>query len=396
MTKVARARLDRASKGWAKRVLRIGAVFACALACGRAMAQDASANVRPREEAAATTASCVPPPADLVAWWPFDESTGTTAQDLAGFPNNLSLTGNSVAVAGMVAGARQFNGGGSPGQGVTPPQADLDVGTGNFTIEGWVSRWDTSSSIGYVINKRDASTQVGYALLLANGLLYIMKSGTNSLPPPHPWIASTQWKHFAVVVDRTANVARLYVDGQQVSTASATTWYSGNLNNAAPLMVGEAPGGAAFALDELSLYKRALSQSEIAAIYQAGSAGKCKPASAASPTPTPSNTPNPPTPTPTRTYTPKPTLAATATQISIPSPPLDGNTPTATATKTPKTPIPATATLIQKPSPPIDGDPATPTPTPHPIDPYHLQRPRAPPRRRARACARVTATETAW
>ena len=370
MTKVARARLDSASKGWAKRIFRIGLVFACALVSGRAMAEHAFANVRPSEETAATTANCVPPPADLVAWWPFDESTGTTAQDLAGFPNNLSLTGNSVAVAGMVAGARHFNAGASPGHGVTPPQADLDVGSGNFTIEGWVSRQDFWSNISVVIDKRDTSTKVGYALTLANGWLLIGKSGANNFPPPSILVANAPWRHFAVVVDRTTNVVRLYADGQQVATAPASTWYSGNLNNTAPLTVGVLPGyGGAFTLDELSLYKRALTASEILAIYQAGSAGKCKPASAASPTPTATNTPNPPTPTPTRTHTPKPTLAATATQVSIPSPPLDGNTPTATATKTPKTPIPATATLIHQPSPPIDGDPPTPTPTRRPFDP---------------------------
>ncbi len=359
MTKVTRARLDNASKGWAKRIFRIGLVFACALVSGRAMAEHAFANVRPSEETAATTANCVPPPADLVAWWPFDESTGTTAQDLAGFPNNLSLTGNSVAVAGMVAGARHFNGGASPGYGVTPPQADLDVGSANFTIEGWVSRQDFWSDMSLVIDKRDTSTKVGYALILANGWLYIQKSGATNFPPPHILVANAPWRHFAVVVDRATNVVRLYADGQQVATAPASTWYSGNLNNTAPLTVGVLPSyGGAFTLDELSLYKRALTASEILAIYQAGSAGKCKPASAASPTPTP---------TPTKTA--KPTLAATATQISIPSPPLDGNTPTATATKTPKTPIPATATLISDPFPPIDGDPPTPTPTPRPFDP---------------------------
>src|SRR6185436_1105530 len=50
-------------------------------------------------------------------------------------------------------------------------------------------------------------------------------------------------------------------------------------------------------IDEVEFFNRAVSASEIQAIYAAGSAGKCRPT--ATPTPTRTNTPVPPTSTPT-------------------------------------------------------------------------------------------------
>jgi hypothetical protein len=90
-----------------------------------------------------------------------------------------------------------------------------------------------------------------------------------SLPP------KDQWTHFAVTYDGAA--LSMYVNGVLENWSA----YSGGIfpgtNN---LIIGAAiPGLSVFAglIDEASVYNRALSATEIQAIYDAGSAGKCQP-----------------------------------------------------------------------------------------------------------------------
>jgi hypothetical protein len=90
---------------------------------------------------------CVPPPADLVAWWPLDETSGaTTLQDIIGGNNatpNASPVGAAQApssVSGKVGGAIQFgkfSGGLSSAQ-VSPSSALKNIGAGDFTIDAWI------------------------------------------------------------------------------------------------------------------------------------------------------------------------------------------------------------------------------------------------------------------
>jgi uncharacterized repeat protein (TIGR01451 family) len=80
------------------------------------------------------------------------------------------------------------------------------------------------------------------------------------------------WTHLAGAFDGSA--FRFYINGQLVATSGA-----GMLGptTADPLLIGGAGTCARFAglIDEVEIYNRALSSSEIQAIYNSGSAGKC-------------------------------------------------------------------------------------------------------------------------
>ena len=54
--------------------------------------------------------SCVQPPATMAAWWPLDETSGTTAIDIAGFPTNGTHFNGLAPVPGVVAGGLRFDG----------------------------------------------------------------------------------------------------------------------------------------------------------------------------------------------------------------------------------------------------------------------------------------------
>jgi hypothetical protein len=81
-----------------------------------------------------------------------------------------------------------------------------------------------------------------------------------------------QWYHLAVV--RSGTTFTILTDGVAAGVDS-TSIPIPNVN--APLIISQAEGfffnGR---LDEVSIYDRALSATEIASIYNAGSAGKCK------------------------------------------------------------------------------------------------------------------------
>jgi uncharacterized repeat protein (TIGR01451 family) len=237
---------------------------------------------------------CVTPPANMTAWWPLDETSGTTAADIAGFPNDGTHVNGPTPASGKVAGALRFDGVDDHVR--VSDHAELDVGTGNFTLDAWV-RTQASSGVVVLVDKRSGPTPLGYSLFLANGRLgFQMANGVGSsacAPTPTPGVACVnyvasapsvadgQWHHVAAVVDRAnaTSGVRLYVDGVQVFAGAPLT---GNLDNASDLYLGmrtpAQQGGGFFPgdLDEVELFKSALMPQEIQAIFNAGSAGKCK------------------------------------------------------------------------------------------------------------------------
>ena len=90
----------------------------------------------------------------------------------------------------------------------------------------------------------------------------------------------------ALVVDRANNLATLFVDGASAASAALPSGFGSMDNNGNPAIGATNRGGAATGgepggffsglIDEVEIYNRALSASEIQAIFNARSAGKCK------------------------------------------------------------------------------------------------------------------------
>ncbi|MCS6806449.1 MAG: LamG domain-containing protein [Blastocatellia bacterium] len=249
---------------------------------------------------------CVRPPANMTAWWPLDETSGTTANDLALVANNGTHVNGPTPTPGIVAGALRFDGVNDHVR--VPDHPELNVGTGNFTLDAWV-RTTASQGVVVLVDKRSGPTPLGYSLFLSNGRLGLqMANGTGSstctpapaagvscvnyvAPTTSPNVADGQWHHVAAVVDRadTSSGVRLYVDGVQVFTGaplgappSGSPATPANLDNTGDLYLGvrtPAQGIGLFfpgELDEVELIKRALTLQEIQALVQARSEGKCK------------------------------------------------------------------------------------------------------------------------
>ena len=154
-----------------------------------------------------------------------------------------------------------------------------------ITVEAWVkSAGEGTTAIGvyrYLVAKGVDPDAASYALYTGHsgGLFFFVCDGTHwkASPDAGRGIWDGKWHHVAGTFEGT--MVRLYADGRQVgygNPAALTINYNMPCGN--DLFIGNYfwPGTWGFtgSIDELSIYNRALSDSEIQAIYSAGSAGK--------------------------------------------------------------------------------------------------------------------------
>ena len=224
---------------------------------------------------------CTPrPTGDFVAWWPLDESAGPTAHDLAGAANDGAWSGSPAAVAGMVAGGLQFDGVDDYVQ--VPDDAELDVGAGNFSIDAWVYL-QVGGVVHTLVDKRSqAGGWHGYLLFVDtyNHLCLQLADGSATNYWSDVVVTPGQWHHVAVTVSRSSSTGiQWYLDGSQIPNPDDPTLHPGSLDNTGPLLLGKNAGTAYWLhgiLDEVEIFRRILTPSEVKDIFAAGSCGKCK------------------------------------------------------------------------------------------------------------------------
>jgi hypothetical protein len=222
--------------------------------------------------------NCVRPPRKMVAWFPLDEPSGTTALDIA-WGNNGTYTG-TTSILGEVQQARNFNGTSDLVRVLDAPQ--LNFGQGNFSMDTWL-RCATTQGLYLILDKR-ANPPRGYSLFLYNGLPgfqigdgagYANFIGTAN-------IADGTWHHLAVTMNRTSSTGvKFYVDGAPAGAFDPSP-YGGSVTNASNLWIGvrePALGGGGYwpgDLDEIELFSAELPPTTVWQLYAAGRAGKCK------------------------------------------------------------------------------------------------------------------------
>jgi hypothetical protein len=230
-------------------------------------------------------ATCSSAPAGLVGWWPGDGSTN----DIAGSNSGILQGGATATAVGMVGQAFSFDGTNSFVE-IADAQALKPT---NLTIEAWVTFSGLDSALSgnapageqYIVFKQNSAMYYfdGYALekhRTASGDAFMFTVGSGAGPEESllsaTLISTSLWYHVAAV--RGSNYMQLYVNGQlERQTNVSFPQDYGTL----PLYFGTChetywDGRLKGRLDEVSLYNRALSSNEVAAIYTAGASGKCK------------------------------------------------------------------------------------------------------------------------
>ncbi len=221
----------------------------------------------------------------LVGYWSFNEGTGTVATDFSGNGNTGTLvnegSGFPLWVGGKRGKALDSNNNGSN---VTIDGIVNDVATGNFTVAFWFkprTLIDSSDSVIVMFDMADPSSnndilfQAGnnVALSEANGALVASigrSGGYDTLRSTQTSWSAGVWYH-AVLTYSTVSGSVLYINGVSNDTDAATT--RGSTLATTATLFKTAPSDINFydgAMDEVRVYNRALSPTEVAELYRAG------------------------------------------------------------------------------------------------------------------------------
>ena len=155
--------------------------------------------------------------ADLVAWWTFDDGSGTTAIDSSGNGNDGTLTGGATWVDGQLGGAIQFNGTNSY---VAAPHIPFD--NQSFTIAMWVNPvlYTDQQVVFGQVQTGSLNLSMHFRLGGPGGTAPVpgavrMGFYSNDLNTVGGLLLDNNWYHLTFWYDFENQVRRIYVDGVQ-------------------------------------------------------------------------------------------------------------------------------------------------------------------------------------
>jgi subtilisin-like proprotein convertase family protein len=216
-----------------------------------------------------------PVPSGKVAWW----KAQNNALDSAGTNNGVASAGVTYG-PGVIGNAFVLNG--TTSQIIAPASASLAVSS--FTMEGWVNPTQITTAIP-IGEYAPPSGRVGPHLWLnvtgpgsiyANIRQLVPVWGDHPIQTANNIVPSNKWSHIALTLNQTTGDARIYLNGALVASQNLGIFTPGT---SVPFNIGYRPTGSVDAgagtrfpgkIDELSIYNRSLSASEIAGIYHAG------------------------------------------------------------------------------------------------------------------------------
>jgi uncharacterized protein (TIGR03437 family) len=222
----------------------------------------------------------------LVSWWPGD----TNNNDIAGSNNPQDASGVALVPAEVLDGFSL----GTNGYLEVAPSASL--ANQNFTWAAWVKpigAGPNNDSTGSTIVQQDIDD---YSLSVAlywrssdNRFLFVFGNSSTESFASTDTFATGVFYHLAATYD--GSVFRLFVNGVAEGSFSEakSVAYSTNpwtIGSSGQIGIGVGyPRTLNGVVDELQTFNRALTQSELQAIYNAGSAGECKDALSVGPPP---------------------------------------------------------------------------------------------------------------
>ena len=219
-----------------------------------------------------TSTSCPNPPSGLVAWWPGDGS----ADDVLG--DNDGILQNGASFASGIAGGQAFRLDGVDDYVQIP---SMNIGN-TFSIDFWVYPEERSENYEHLISNHFASSDHFGALYLRDGNLEYWQNSAAWFQqvPGSQTIQPNTWSHITLTYDGIK--IRIYADGSELSGVTTTgNEHSETFNSALRIGSSDPHESSYFKglIDDVGLYNRALSVSEIQALSSGGD--KCNPTATA-------------------------------------------------------------------------------------------------------------------
>lgn len=207
---------------------------------------------------------------DVVASWAFSEGSGTVTADQSGNGRIGKLLG-ATWTTGYTGSGLLFNGSTS-----YVDAGAFDVSGNVFTISTWFKATTIPNTDPRIISKATGAGEQDHYWMLSltesggSRLRFRLKAGgtTRTLVADGQTVPAGQWVH--AVATYNGATMRLYQNGVEVGSIGASGLMDSNAS--APVSIGSNPnmyGVFNGAIDEVRLYKRALSSTEVQALYKA-------------------------------------------------------------------------------------------------------------------------------
>ncbi len=221
-----------------------------------------------------TVSEAVPDNVFLVGQWKMNDTSGTSIVDSSVNANNLTSDRDTslMTTTGKIGAALSFNGTSD----ALIASSELISASGDFTLCGWIknagSSYKFSSAFGNGGWSGTAVKGVVVRKHLTN-LVVVMGDGTsnNSYTIISNYDDNDEWNHILISYDASETKLYIYLNGSFLSSHTRTYLYSGSdfeighqtgLNAAESYWYGD--------IDDVRLYDKMLTNTEIAEIYNAG------------------------------------------------------------------------------------------------------------------------------
>jgi hypothetical protein len=215
---------------------------------------------------------------DLIGWWRFDDGLGVIAHDSSSRGNDGALTNLDVSAwdSGRAGGGLAIEGNGYVN---VADSASIDSISEQVTIAGWGYLQGTIAAMDYgtIASREDAATIDQHYHISFDEKVFptcFVKTDNGSVRlTQQTAAASGTWIHLACTYD--GNAGRLYVDGQPISGLGTQSLTGRFVADTTPFILGANGNGPDMGvterfpgrIDEIMLYRRALSAGEIAQLY---------------------------------------------------------------------------------------------------------------------------------
>ena len=211
------------------------------------------------------------PTTDPVAYYKFDETSGTTASDSSGSNNSGTLTNSpSWTTLGKFSGALSFDG------------TDDYVDTKDFSFSKndsfTFSVWAKTLAFGasqVIFGKPNPNWEYTFMTDGTNAVRFVYWNTTGSrgaieMSSPSNLFPNNTWTHFVISYDGSTKVAKMYVNGiEKVSHSGVSDTFQNRTNN---LWIGA--GYYAWvqryfngSIDDVRIYNKALSATDVKKLY---------------------------------------------------------------------------------------------------------------------------------
>jgi parallel beta-helix repeat protein len=211
----------------------------------------------------------------LLLYWKFDEGQGAVAKDASG--QNLDGVVNAKWGESPAGGAALFDG--TPATVVKANlPAEKRLGKESWTVMAWVKP-QQFTIVGRQNQRRlfayGAYPQAFWCVdIFGDGKVsfyQVYKAGEKSITSgvsSSTTLTLNQWAHVAVVCDRKAGFANIYINGRPRGEQKLPAEFDGDFSVSGEFTVGNAWQNYWGVADEVKLYKRALARGEIKAEFE--------------------------------------------------------------------------------------------------------------------------------